>query len=223
MFPIVFYSKKGRKTNATVSEYVKTEIKETSFRPIYYFTKNMIFQGKSWKALYLCLFWTENPGYNICCYNVGYHEADVERVIILIDENNKSHWVYFGAHSNIEGVWKKWTDCEKDDHGRLKVYISPQSQGMYPEKKLYWRIFGFTNEMCNCCNEEWIPEENDFCNVDDQSWVTSHPNLGKNNEIGNPKNVEDPRNSSLTSFQRFFLPLPCIMKKLNKEHQVMIL
>jgi hypothetical protein len=183
----------------------------------------MMFKGIQWKALYLSMFWTENPGYKVCGFKAGYHEADVERIVLLMDENNACHWVYFGAHSNKEGVWKKWNDCEKDGQYRLKVYVSPQSHGMYPHKKMYLRVFGFASDMCNRCEEEWIPKKEDFCDLYKQTWLSVYPNLDKKGDIGNPAHVEDPGVNSITCFQRFFIALPFVSKKLNDEKVVTIL
>ena len=217
-FPIIFYSSTSTEPNISVSSFLNVEAKETSKRPIYYRFKNVIFRDKVYKALYLSLFWKVNPGYSLLGTTIGKHGADVERIVILYDDDTPE-WVYFGAHSYREGQWVEYKKCEKTPDNKLKVYVSPQSHGMYPQKLTYCRLFGFANESCSHCTQPWEPQPDDFCDATKQTWSDTHYQVIRG--VNSPMNAVDPGVNSITSFQRFALPL--YKSKLEKVTKIRVL
>lgn len=93
-----------------------------------------------------------------CCPTsecLGYHEGDVEKIILLDDDTGKTHYVYFKAHGRGEGMWMDYDDCEKNDNNDLIVYVARGSHAFYPHPEVYWRIFGFANDLCSNRGQEY--------------------------------------------------------------------
>lgn len=66
-----------------------------------------------------------NPGY----MSIGFHPADVEKIIILRNQITKEPMhVYYGAHGHGEGMWLPWSKTERYQNSLL-VYVSPTSHG----------------------------------------------------------------------------------------------
>jgi hypothetical protein len=200
--------------NTAVSPYLGTQVTETTARPVYYHTRSITYNDKCYQALFYVLFFVANPGY--CFGTMGY----VERVVLLRDAHtNRVEHVYFGAHGGREGLWVPYEQCEKaPSDGALVVYVSPQSHAMYPKAQRYWRVFGFANDVTSDDGEWWRPELTDFQPSEHQSWSETHYQVAPG--INNPKNVPVPgSNRSITTLQRFFLPLSMLLCKCKTVKQ----
>lgn len=212
MIPIVFvFSKDQVFTNSRISDFIGVPVSEKTARPLYYKRSTVTFKGKVWDGLFYSLFWTVNPGYDICGKTFGYHPADVETLVILHDDMKMPKWVYFGAHSKGQGVWKEWTKCDFTEDGKkITVYVSPQSHAFYPCAKTYYRICGFANDVCRGDGEMWSPRVDDFEDSALQTWSKTHYQVKRG--INTPLNVSDPAESSIGCLGRFFICLPQIFK-----------
>ena len=220
MLPVVFcFHSLEAYVNTKVSHFLGINPTETSVRPLYYHWKTVAFMNKKWDALYYSLFWTVNPGYSIGCFKVGDHPADVERLVILFDQRSKEPmWVYFGAHGKGEGVWKKYSECRFDKEGRLKVYVSPYSHGLYPAPGIYYRIFGLANDVCDESGEKWVPMLDDFQHSLKQSWSHTHYQVARG--INSPLNVPDPTERSISTMERFLIGVPLIKKRVTSSEKL---
>ena len=120
----------GSCLNTPISIFLKTDLSETSFRPVYYTIKKVKLWDKVWIAVYLSLFFEVNPGYK---FGIGYHKGDVEKLILLYEDDDagKPSWVYFSAHGNGQGIWKEYKDCEFTTDGALRIFVSPCSNAHY--------------------------------------------------------------------------------------------
>jgi hypothetical protein len=178
----------------------------------------------TWDALYISLFWQRNPGYKILgCIPVGSHDADVEKLVVLVDPDSKQpKWVYFGAHGKGEGVWKRWNDCEFEAGTQaLKVYVAPTSNAFYPHAGRYMRVFGFANDVCiDSPMHYWRPSVKDFTDASMQSWTSTHYQVRPG--INSPMNTPDPVTSSITPYQRFFLAIPFVKKLVTSLPQIQV-
>lgn len=92
-------------------------------------------------------------GCGYCCLPraecLGYHEGDVEKLIMLMDETNRISKVYFKAHGRGQGIWRDASQCEFDDHGNLVAYVARESHAFYPSPGIKWRAYGFANDLCS--------------------------------------------------------------------------
>lgn len=205
-----------------VSEYLKTLYTETSKNPIYYQWKNVKFRNAPYLALYYSVFYSVNPGYKVLPFMkpFGYHDADVERIVILYDEITKEpKWVYFGSHGNGHGCWRKWDECEKTEDNLLCLYVSYKSHGFYPNAGKWIRAFGFINDVTGN-HIQWRPQLIDFQNANDQSWSDTHYQVCEG--INTPKNTVDPTENSITFLQRFNLAFPCVRKHLAMQSKISV-
>ena len=213
------FDKTGHR-NSVLSDFLRIKRTESSSHPIYVNQKKLFIWNQPWIAWYIVLFFTVNPGYDIChCVKVGSHKVDVERIILLQNPNTKEfEWVFFGAHSNPEGTWMKWQDCLFTETGALRVFVSPSSNAMYPAPKNYHRILGFANDDCTRCKVPWIPDPIDYVDAEYQSWSQS---LGGSvvKGINAPNNVRPPPENSITDHQRLFLFLPQVRTQLQNGKQ----
>lgn len=175
----------------------------------------MVYKGKEYDALFYSLFWSINPGYKIFGKVVGFHEADVETVVILHDvDNHKPVWVHFGAHGRGQGTWLPYEKCKFTDNGHLIVHVAPESHGLYPMAKTYYRICCLANDRCRTDGEIWFPMKDDFEDARKQTWSNTHYQVRRG--INSPLNVSMPGENSITFIERLFLFLPNVMKKIRK-------
>jgi len=198
-----------------ISQFLNlSDIREKTSTPIYYTTHSILYHGAIYKAFVLSLFFASNPGF-LCC-NFGYHPADVEHIVVLVDPQDETpKHVYFAAHGSGQGVWRTWSECEKTNNQKLVVYVSSGSNGMYPNRGRYWRIGGFANDLCDGRGKHWSPNENDFEDATNQSWSDSHFQVRRG--INTPKNIAPPVNQSITSIERFLLFVPKVKEEVNKR------
>lgn len=218
MFDIIFhYSKSELYKNCPVSDFLQVPRSEKTTRPIYYVEKQVEYQGQVYLALYLSLFFMVNPGYA----SIGYHPADVEKVVILRDiATQEPRHVYYCAHGHGEGIWIPWDKCEKSRDNALLVYVSPASHAMYPHRGRYLRMFALVNDNCDGRGEEWRPTPADFENAAAQTWSQTHFQVIRG--INTPLNSPEPAESSITTAQRIFLPLPCVQKKVKSVNKIKV-
>lgn len=196
-----------------VSTFLNVAVTELSDRPVYYQYKRAFYQGKWYTALYYSVFYTTNPGYTPL--NIGFHVADVERIVILYDEvTNKPEHVYFGAHGKGMGCWRKFSECERVGNDILVVYVSAESNAFYPSAGVWVRGFGFANDVTGN-DTRWQPTTGDFTDARKQSWSYTHFQVAKG--INSPLNVPDPTENSISLTQRFAIALPFVSKQLKKE------
>jgi hypothetical protein len=198
--------------NSPLSNFMHTKRTEETERPVYVLEKNLHIWDRRWKAFYLIMFFTVNPGWD-CCYQIGYHRADVEKVILLQNpETGEFEWVFFGAHSNAEGMWVPYKKCEFGANGELKIYITPTSNAMYPSQKCYRRILGFANDDCSNSEKPWTPQPSDFEDANSQSWSNFTEVVSG---INSPVNMRPPPTQSITPIQRMLIFLPKIRDELS--------
>ena len=118
--------------------------------PIYYKIGSYAYNGTRYKSVIYEIYYQENGaiGLNsISTYNsnLGYHNKDIERIIVLHDNNNDlPMYVFFSAHAQ-EGKWYKFRECEYTDK-ELIVYASLNSHSNRPHAGIAWRVFGFAND-----------------------------------------------------------------------------
>lgn len=199
---IRFIFSKGQTENTSVSEYLNVAKSEKSNTPAYFVRRQVTAFGKQWEALYVSLFFRENPGYKIAPgVTIGNHPGDVEKVVVLLGNEPK---VYFSAHGKGQGQWLDWKDCETQD-GILNVYLASGSNAMYPYKGRYYRVFGFANDLCDGKGIKKLYNINDLEDAANQTWSSTHHNVAPG--VNSPLNVSDPSETSVTPFQRFFLPI----------------
>lgn len=217
-FPLIYYFSCNQEvTNSAVGTFLgmpdSPDAKVT--RPLYYTCDQVEFRGLPWVAVVYAMYFDMNPGYSC---NIGKHVADVERVLILFDEwELKPRWVYFGAHGMGQGVWRAWERCETTYVGRdrraLNVYVSPQSHGMYPKESVYWRVFGVANDVCNADGESWVPGAECRCNARTQAWSVEPYQVRRG--INTPAHITHPKDRSITGWERFWLALPWVGKRVR--------
>lgn len=199
--------------NSPLSEFMNTKLTEETDRPVYVLEKNLRIWERTWKAYYLIMFFKVNPGWAMGCCNIGYHRADVEKVILLQNpETEEFEWVFFGAHSNAEGMWVPFKDCEFTSDSELKIHICPTSNAMYPSQKCYMRILGIANDDCSRSNKAWSPALSDFLDANSQSW--SHLTEVVPG-INSPVNMRPPPTKSIEPIQRMLIFLPQIRTELS--------
>lgn len=210
------FDKRGCR-NMALSDFLGMKRTELTARPLYITEKDLTLWGKQWTASYVSMFLPENPGYKVCgCTTVGYHTVDVEKVILLRDKETKIYeWVFFGAHSNAEGMWMPWKSCMFTESGALRVFVSPTSNAMYPAPRRYRRILGFADDDCRGCDEAWSPSGLDFTDSHVQGWSLSLGGVIVTG-INAPNNVRPPPEESITDVQRFFLLVPQVRAALQK-------
>jgi len=135
---------------------------------IYYNIEDYLYEDIKYKSITYSLVYIYNGAIG-CCYSffpqkksLGFHEVDVEKVQILLDNNDKPKYVYFSAHGK-EGKWYDWDKCERLNDNTLIVYVARASHANYPYSGTWWRIFGLANDLCSKNGRHIIPElvEND--------------------------------------------------------------
>lgn len=156
---------------------------------IYYNIEDYEYKGKVYKSISYRLYYIYNGGIGCChCFfpnekKLGFHDIDREHIKILLNDDDKPEFVFFSAHAK-EGKWVPWKDC-KIHHDCLVVYVARASHANYPKSGIWWRIFGFANDLCS----------------NKGLWMV--PKLEKNEDLRvNPKNEE----KCSTLKKRFFLP-----------------
>jgi len=205
------FSYKGN-LNSSISRHLETFDSEKTEAPLYYTVKDVDMWDKRWTAVYLSTFYKVNPGY--CFGKLGHHSADVEKIIILFTTDVfKPEWVYFGAHGNGQGTWKKYEDCMFTKDKALRIFVSPRSNAHYPAPGIYFRVGGFANDICYEKGVKWQPAEIDFCNSLEQSWTRTHYQVAKG--INTPAHPDPPPLTTTSELDRFLLCLPSIKKKVD--------
>lgn len=126
---------------------------------------------------------------------LGYHEHDVEFISVYYFENVPVR-VFFSAHGRGQGSWVEWEDCEFVDD-QLVVYVARNSHAMYPHTGRYWRVFGFANDVCSSRGKE----------LRVYSFTSSFDCCFGNGVSLCAKLRPSPPGTSITPWQRFFLPL----------------
>lgn len=208
------FSDKQQITNSCVSHFLGLAPTEKTNTPIYYHWKELEYKGKKWDALYYVLFYAYNPGYKILWKTAGFHEGDVEKVIVLYCKDTKQPtWVYFGAHGRGQGTWLEYTKCNFTEDGVLRVFVSPKSHGFYPSVKKYHRICFAANDVCDEKGEQWTPSPEDFEQSENQVWTNTHYQVRPG--INSPFHTPDPNEHSITSWERILLFLPSVRNRIR--------
>jgi len=123
----------------------------------------------------------------------GFHDHDVEKVSILYEPGTEDpQWVYFSAHSMVQGTWMAWEDCQKTPEGRLVIYVARSSHASYPTPGLRLRIFGFANDTCNSTGRHI-----DLDAIPAVDWKSE-------NGVSLSSQPITPPQQSITFFRRFF-------------------
>lgn len=138
--------------------------------PIYYnYDEPYKYYGKKYYSVTYFLFYRENLaiGLNgIFPYNksLGYHDKDREVIKILYDTCTlRPEYVFFSAHAQ-EGQFYKYSDCNFTEDKSLIVYSSLNSHAFRRSPKIYWRVFGFANDICSN-KGKWIRPTYIECNI----------------------------------------------------------
>lgn len=210
--PIEFRFHKDQKHPVSrVSDFLAVPVTELSATPVYFVKKRVEFRGAVYLAYYYSVFYAANPGYTISCLscfprfkNIGVHKADVERIVILLDEATETpKFVYFGAHGGGHGCWRDWDAAEKTNDGHLVVYVSCQSHGFYPSAGTWIRVFGLANDV-TADHSRWRPQLADLQDANTQSWSSTHFQVSDG--INGPQNAVDPTVNSISFCERLCLP-----------------
>lgn len=82
---------------------------------------------------------------------LGYHYGDRERMMFLLGDDQQSvEWVWFNCHSPGQGLWRRWSDCERVNSGNtLMVYSARASHANYPDGQTWIRAACFANDLCD--------------------------------------------------------------------------
>lgn len=240
-FGVAFrFSRTQELANERVSTHLGCDESEGCERPLYYALDRVTFRGMEWLSVTYSLFYRRNPGYSLFggFIKAGEHPVDVERVVVLFPLTNgvlgsEPGWVYFGAHGRGQGVWREWRECERmvvvvtsEEEGDMRkevlnVYVSPTSHGMYPEARVYLRLFGFANDVCVGDGEVWIPKVSCRCDARKQSWSVSHYQVKRG--INSPANISPPIDRSIDDMERLCLAFPSVMKKVREGGSVEVI
>jgi hypothetical protein len=208
------FSKTQQITNSRVSDFLGLSPTEKTNRPIYYHFKKLEYKGQKWDALYYVLFYQYNPGYKVLWKTLGFHEADVEKLIVLYSKDTKEPtWVYFGAHGRGQGIWLEYNKCKFTENGTLKVFVSPTSHAFYPQVKRYWRLCFVANDVCDEQGEEWTPSPICFEPSENQVWSNTHYQVRPG--INSPFNTPSPNEHSIKTWERILLFLPSVRKRIR--------
>lgn len=216
------FTKKQMYMPSPISNFINTSKTEVSDMPIYYRNMKVRYKSNNYFAIAYYLFYSMNPGYTCCMKRFGQHNADIEYILILLNENTKQpEHVYFSAHGTGQGTWLPWNKCNISKDGNLCVYVSPESNANYPFPKLYKRIFGVANDNPKGGGRVWKPKQEDYHNAHKQSW--SYKQFQIVNGINNPINVKLPTESSISNRQRFLLAFSSIQKELKQQPRIQLL
>lgn len=155
--------------------------------------------GKDSTAMTIYLYYTQNLGRPIhpLCPLLGYHEHDIEYITLVHDPENIRE-VVFSQHTSREASCVPWTECEKTPDGDLIVYVARNSHANYPHAGTYWRIFGFGNDSCSSKGPEIVLSLQDMPTSYDYRFP---------NGISLHSGIRYPTTPTLSSLQKFFLPL----------------
>lgn len=127
----------------------KTFNQDASF-PIYYNINTYAYNGTRYRAVIYAVYYEKNlsivlNGIMPTNESLGYHDIDVEWIVILHDiVSDLPKYVFTSGHAQ-EGIWTEFQKC-KLDNGRLVVYVALNSHRHSIQAKTYWRIFGFAND-----------------------------------------------------------------------------
>jgi hypothetical protein len=209
------FSKGQQMTNSRVSDFLGLTPTEKTNRPIYYHWKELDYKDQKWDALFLVLFYQTNPGYKVLWKIAGFHEADVEKLIVLYSKETKQPtWVYFGAHGRGQGTWIKYNKCKFTADGTLRAFVSPTSHGFYPQLQRYSRVCFAANDVCDEQGEQWTPSPTDFERSENQVWSNTHFQVRPG--INSPFNTPSPNEHSIRSWERILLCLPFVRKRITR-------
>lgn len=88
---------------------------------------------------------------------IGNHMADVEHVSVVVDKESLAiRRVYFSSHTTREG---RWVDGSQFADGKITVYVTEGSHGMYWKPGGYVRFYGFGNDIADGLGPVWDPKQ----------------------------------------------------------------
>lgn len=92
---------------------------------------------------------------------VGSHMSDIEHISVVISSESPHvlKRVYYSAHTSDEGKWVDGPNVPVNDEGRIVVYVSKGSHGLYPEPGTYIRFYGFGNDVADGLGHVWTPQQ----------------------------------------------------------------
>lgn len=158
--------------------------------PIYYNIDSYAYNGTRYRAVIYAVYYQKNLAIGMNGTmprneSLGYHNKDIEWIVILHDmASNQPKYVFTSGHAQ-EGAWTEFQKC-KVDNGRLVIYAAVNSHRHSTQAKTHWRIFGFAND------------------------YTSNNGKHINMRLVNDKSISyDTTNREVldTKFRSFFLPL----------------
>lgn len=122
------------------------------------------YKGEKYKSILYEIYYKTNGaiGFGNCIFPkskfLGYHEIDIERIIILYDVlSDLPAFVYFSAHRD-EGKWLPYSACETTYEGLIKIYVAKYSHANYPSSGIWPRIYGLANDHCSSKGMKIVPD-----------------------------------------------------------------
>ena len=186
---------------------------EDDKKPVYKIRRRLRGFGRDWDALFVVLFFEQNPGYKPFPWSapVGAHPKDVERLVVLLDDDGFPDRVYFGAHGRGHGQWRAWSECETTG-GLLTVYVSPQSHALSHRKGTHCRVLGFANDTFRGDGRSYTTFVESMVDASIQTWSAGPDQVAPG--INSPAFVVDPDVHSVTAAERIGLVFPAVRARL---------
>jgi hypothetical protein len=122
--------------------------------PCYYKISSYVYKGTKYISVLYQIYYTFNGAIGLnglmpTNENLGAHEKDVERVVILHDVDTKAPvWLFVSGHAQ-EGSWHKFDECEFAPENRVVIYAALGSHRHSITPGVKWRILGFANDYCS--------------------------------------------------------------------------
>jgi hypothetical protein len=133
-------------------EFILVAHKDETSLPlnIFYNTQTYKYQGILYSAIIYEVHYNDNLSIGVGGLFprnklLGYHEGDIERVIILTDADSIPHYVFLSAHAQ-EGRWYPYSAIEKQDNIPI-IYVAKGSHSMNNSNKSRVRLLGFANDV----------------------------------------------------------------------------
>lgn len=190
------------------SSYVlKNDLKEGSLERAVLYVRVQELETQIRLAFFV--FFSFNPPYNIGCFKVGDHHADMERFSFYLNKNSHEiEKVYLGAHGSKDGLWLNPDEFDNMNDTMI-IYCSLGSHAFYNTAKRYWRYFGLLNDHTNQRPEEglcWVDQKFVILTDNSPEWQNFQGNLGYPDNCNVPRHRgwDDEPKKSTSGWKRFF-------------------
>tara|TARA_Y100000389_G_scaffold75080_1_gene71689 strand:- start:554 stop:1522 length:969 start_codon:yes stop_codon:yes gene_type:complete len=149
-------------------------------------------------------------------YVGGQHQADIEHIRIRLDITGDKIFevlgIYYSAHSSDLCSWFKSKDIEWHNNIPNRnpiIYVAKGSHANYPSPKVWYRTFGFVNDITTNKNAIiWKPEK--VINLKTRNDLMSYNGIMGNEKVDNlNRDWENPPDFNCKSsfLYRFFYPI----------------